>query len=117
MKYETSHGHFSQMTCHPTVHTDQCREKVNITLACYHTVEVDCATAQLGSVICTQMVQKVLPRCGHTVQLECHKDPTTAHCQEPCNTALKCDHLCKGKCYDCHNGRLHIECDERENFL
>ena len=34
-------------------------------------------------------------------------------CPENCRTTLACEHLCKGNCGDCFNGRLHKACEEK----
>uniref|UniRef100_A0A915HQP0 NFX1-type zinc finger-containing protein 1 n=1 Tax=Romanomermis culicivorax TaxID=13658 RepID=A0A915HQP0_ROMCU len=61
---------------------------------------------------CNFKIAKVLPKCGHTQLVDCHKEPLLFTCRQPCSAELKCGHSCKGNCCDCRNGRLHVTCNE-----
>ena len=41
-----------------------------------------------------------------------HEESHLQMCLEPCGAVLKCEHLCKGTCGGCFNGRFHRGCDE-----
>lgn len=49
---------------------------------------------------CVVKVPKVMPVCGHTQLLPCHKDPVEWDCQISCEDILKCGHKCLSKCSD-----------------
>ncbi|XP_033626155.1 NFX1-type zinc finger-containing protein 1-like [Asterias rubens] len=48
--------------------------------------------------ICTVMVSKRLPRCGHTVIEECYRDVNLRSCTVICNKELPCGHRCSLTC-------------------
>ncbi|XP_033626581.1 NFX1-type zinc finger-containing protein 1-like [Asterias rubens] len=48
--------------------------------------------------VCTQITNKKLPGCDHTVLVPCHADITSLTCKETCNKELSCGHRCKDKC-------------------
>ena len=57
---------------------------------------------------CEVEVEKIIPKCGHTQQVPCYRDPKNFICQEPCTKILPCNHKCKNTC-----GEPHIvECQE-----
>lgn len=37
----------------------------------------------------------------------------STYCKVKCNTKLKCKHICPGSCSTCHQGRLHVRCNEK----
>ncbi|KAG8305955.1 NFX1-type zinc finger-containing protein 1 [Homalodisca vitripennis] len=45
-------------------------------------------------------VEKVVPLCGHKVQVKCYKDPTKEHCRGQCSVTLQCGHKCAKRCCD-----------------
>uniref|UniRef100_A0A1B6HCX7 RZ-type domain-containing protein n=2 Tax=Homalodisca liturata TaxID=320908 RepID=A0A1B6HCX7_9HEMI len=49
---------------------------------------------------CYFKVEKVVPLCGHKVQVKCYKDPTKEHCQGQCSVTLQCGHKCAKRCCD-----------------
>lgn len=62
-------------------------------------------TQNLQSVVCRVKVGKIVPRCGHEVMVECHKDVASAsfHCPVLCKGLLECGHACPGTCGSCRS--------------
>ncbi|XP_033626044.1 NFX1-type zinc finger-containing protein 1-like [Asterias rubens] len=48
--------------------------------------------------VCTQITNKKLIVCDHTVAVPCHTDIASLTCKETCNKELSCGHRCKDKC-------------------
>ncbi|XP_071786066.1 NFX1-type zinc finger-containing protein 1-like [Asterias amurensis] len=48
--------------------------------------------------VCTQITNKKLTGCDHTVAVPCHADTASLTCKETCNKELSCGHRCKDKC-------------------
>lgn len=46
------------------------------------------------------MVKKVIPECGHEVELMCSIVPSRALCKQPCSLELDCGHRCRKRCCD-----------------
>lgn len=59
--------------------------------------------SDLGSLKCDAQVGKIIPRCGHSVQVSCFKDITSSdfRCPAPCTELLACGHKCSGDCANC----------------
>jgi len=78
----------------------------NIQLPCGHTKDkVAChLTQDLSKVRCTALVQKQVPDCKHTVQVECWRDVASEsfQCPTPCKTIFACGHPCSGSCGRCN---------------
>ena len=51
---------------------------------------------------CVVLLDKVIPSCGHTKKVPCHKDPATFRCLVPCEHVLSCEHTCAEVCGDPH---------------
>ena len=47
---------------------------------------------------CKELVEKIIPKCGHTQQVPCHQDPSKFECQRACQKTLQCGHTCTKKC-------------------
>ena len=47
---------------------------------------------------CEELVEKIIPKCGHTQQVPCHQDPSKFECQRACQKTLQCGHTCTKKC-------------------
>lgn len=43
---------------------------------------------------CSEMVQRVIPKCGHPQFMQCHEDVYDFVCQAECNVTLACGHPC-----------------------
>jgi hypothetical protein len=52
---------------------------------------------------------KMIPECGHEVDLPCSTEPTRALCKKMCASELPCGHLCKKKCCEPCN---QADCEE-----
>lgn len=65
-------------------------------LSCYRTLD-------LPVIKCSERVQKTVPRCGHSIPIECHKDlnDDSFRCPTPCGQLLRCGHVCPGTCGSC----------------
>jgi AAA domain len=95
-----------------------CMVKLNdIQLPCGHTKDqVAChLTQDLSRVKCTARVQKQVPGCKHTVQVECWRDVASElfRCPTPCETILACGHPCSGSCSRCNKvdkGEFSLAC-------
>lgn len=58
----------------------------------------------LASVQCDTKVVKKLPGCEHSARTECHRDPSTVWCSEPCGGTLSCcTKTCKAGCSSCRS--------------
>ncbi|XP_038052474.1 NFX1-type zinc finger-containing protein 1-like [Patiria miniata] len=88
-----------------------CRDKCKKVLSCGHVCPNKCSEPCPGDVHllygsfmvgvstkCEKLVKKKLPGCGHTAEVECHKDVSALSCSEICGKTLSCGHVCKNKC-------------------
>jgi hypothetical protein len=57
----------------------------------------------LAAIKCDVKIEKVVPRCGHTIQIGCFADVTSEffRCPIPCTQTLSCGHKCEGSCGRC----------------
>ena len=107
-------GHVCARHCHP-VDPRHVRYKCQIPCekiipVCGHTQTVPCCEDERYFTCVHPVLRK--GRCGHETEVACHiKD--SAPCLAECDTVLKCGHRCKGRCCDCIQGRLHVQCKER----
>nr|XP_006812408.1 PREDICTED: NFX1-type zinc finger-containing protein 1-like [Saccoglossus kowalevskii] len=108
-EYRLDCGHKCEMVCHPRDQDHKeykCRkpcEKVICEFGhkcakyCYQPCESSCSVA----------VKKLLPKCGHSQVMPCHKDPIYAECKSRCAKKLPCGHSCLKLC-----GELCTRSDE-----
>jgi hypothetical protein len=70
---------------------------VNVELPCGHIIEdLRCWELQnRDEYPCNKMVTKVVPKCGHTVKVNCHIVMDSFLCPVQCGTILDCKHICK----------------------
>lgn len=99
-----------------------CLVKIDdVQLLCGHTKDkIDCyQTQDLGKIRCSVPVQKLVPKCDHTVEVACSRDVVSESfsCPNPCNSMLACGHVCSGTCSSCQqrhvNDRIvvkHLPC-------
>ncbi|XP_055890805.1 NFX1-type zinc finger-containing protein 1-like [Biomphalaria glabrata] len=59
---------------------------------------------------CTEMVEKIMPICGHRDKVQCHLSPAKAVCSQRCESVLSCEHQCSGKCGQCFKDVKHAKC-------
>ncbi|KAF2730880.1 P-loop containing nucleoside triphosphate hydrolase protein [Polyplosphaeria fusca] len=83
----------------------KCMVTVNdVQLPCGHSKNsVPCHMTQHPATIhCNTVVDKIVPGCGHTVQVGCFRIVDESYkCPIPCGTTLKCGHICPGSCGHC----------------
>lgn len=87
----------------------------NVQLPCGHFKDnLFCYLSQnLSAIQCCVVVNKTVPGCGHTVQVQCSREVNKEdyRCPSPCRVTLACGHPCPGSC-----GRCNIK-DEEENSV
>jgi len=95
----------------------------NVRLSCGHSKDkVHCyLTQDLDAIQCRVVVDKMVPGCGHIIQVHCSQDVNrdTYRCPIPCSTALTCGHTCPGTCGRCDVEDIqgdpaskHFKCDK-----
>ena len=93
-------GHACRQLCHPrdTEHkTYPCGEPCGRTIeGCDHLCSNTCSEPCITR--CLEMVDKVLPECGHILKMECGADLKDAECKERCDKILSCGHRCQNYC-------------------
>ncbi|KAI1414329.1 hypothetical protein F5Y13DRAFT_197779 [Hypoxylon sp. FL1857] len=87
------------------VRCDEHLRDLDITLTCGHKISsAFCWQAQNPSaIVCRQTVKKIVPGCGHTVEVQCHIDVDTDayRCTKMCLDPQPCGHPCRSLCYMC----------------
>ncbi|XP_067416155.1 NFX1-type zinc finger-containing protein 1-like [Emydura macquarii macquarii] len=101
-------GHQQAVPCHMLADLWLCQEPCNQRLECKHPCTHRCGEA-CSTCTCREMIDVTLP-CSHVVRTECYKQKMPLTCHEPCAQKLECGHHCKGSCYECVQGRLHVHC-------
>jgi hypothetical protein len=48
--------------------------------------------------LCSESVEKVLPKCKHEIFMPCHRDPSLGICDRPCTFHISCGHRCQEYC-------------------
>ena len=51
---------------------------------------------------CVELINKIIPDCGHSQKVPCHMDPDVFICQAPCEHVLECGHDCANVCGKAH---------------
>lgn len=57
---------------------------------------------------CKQLVDRVMPGCGHRQRVPCSVPLMDFKCQADCNHLLRCRHLCRNKCGEEHTRRCMV---------
>ena len=95
-------GHVCGMMCHPADpdHKKYICEKSCIETPCpqKHKCPKKCYE-ECG--LCEVLVKKVMPKCGHELEIPCHINPVNYECTYPCERILLCAHICPNKCGVC----------------
>ena len=94
-------GHGCTRLCHPWDQEHKqykCQKMCDKLLPCQHKCRSKCYECINVCGPCSEKVDKIIPRCGHRVRLECHKDPWTFPCSIQCQKQLCCGHLCQKLC-------------------
>ncbi|XP_059164905.1 NFX1-type zinc finger-containing protein 1-like [Physella acuta] len=60
---------------------------------------------------CEELVNKIIPICGHEDKVPCYQAPIKAVCSQKCSALLDCEHLCLGKCGVCKKNGQHGKCN------
>jgi hypothetical protein len=99
------------MKCHEDPELIECKDKCKKALDCGHHCLRQCRE---DCYPCTQLVDKLIPNCGHTAKVPCGRIPVKEDCIEKCSRMLDCGHDCKAKCFeDCtHNCREVAEMEK-----
>lgn len=78
----------------------------NFRIPCGHIEKkIDCwRTLTPEDITCIKLVKKIVPRCGHSVEVRCFIDVTsdTYKCPIDCTHILRCGHKCAGTCGLCN---------------
>ena len=97
-------GHLVSMPCSDEKCTRRCERK----LACGHPCRSRCGD-ECNAKKCKEKVEKTFP-CGHKKAISCSTPIESYKCEVPRGSILECGHTCKGNCYDCKQGRIHVAC-------
>ncbi|XP_050297932.1 NFX1-type zinc finger-containing protein 1-like [Anthonomus grandis grandis] len=112
--------HSVKVRCHETPTRKMCKSKdCPRRLPCGHKCTEPCS--RNCTEVCKEMVECSIPSpCGHNIKrIMCYLRNTVdekillMNCSEPCQTELKCAHLCTGTCGECMQGRIHIRCKSK----
>lgn len=98
-------GHEFKMQCSGDPEVMVCKKKCKKVLECGHWCTRMCNEACEP---CRQNIEKVIPKCGHSVKTACGKDVTELVCQQKCELDLACGHKCKESCA----GKCTTKCTE-----
>ncbi|XP_043365785.1 NFX1-type zinc finger-containing protein 1-like [Dermochelys coriacea] len=101
-------GHLQTVPCHMPADHWLCQEPCKQLLECKHPCTCRCGEA-CSTCRCKEMIDVTLP-CSHVMRTECYKQKMPPICLETCKQKLECGHHCKGNCYECVQGRLHVLC-------
>ncbi|GFU24715.1 NFX1-type zinc finger-containing protein 1 [Nephila pilipes] len=92
-------GHQCSLMCHPydkEHETIKCHKPCSKICPYGHSCKELCSDA-CGP--CTELVDKNLTTCGHTIKVQCHvKDLSKIACTMPCKKILVCGHTCERTC-------------------
>ena len=98
-------NHMCPFKCHPDpdVHsTIKCMEKCPRSCVKGHRCKYKCHKCKTVCRPCEEIVDKIIPTCGHEQKVPCHLNPARFTCPEPCTKILSCGHKCKKKCGEPH---------------
>ncbi|KAJ8946031.1 hypothetical protein NQ318_023280 [Aromia moschata] len=112
-------GHKTKLSCFETPERKHCNKQCNQTLPCGHGCTNKCS--QPCTAKCLHMKDcDLMSPCGHNVKkISCYENCNNydlillKYCTAPCGVKLKCDHICKGTCGACFQGRIHQRCGEK----
>ena len=123
-------GHMQKMRCHE--HPDEvhcmspCGKSCDKGHPCKKRCYKDCNPR------CMELVERVIPICGHMQKMQCHEHPYQVHCMSPCGKSCDKGHPCKKHCYqDCNprcmelvekvipkcGHQMHIPCHQNPNLV
>ena len=87
--------HMQELFCHEDPLESTCTTQCSNVLSCNHQCPNYCSVP-CGP--CKALVKKILPNCGHELEMLCLEDPKEFACILPCPKTLPCGHQCSGKC-------------------
>ncbi|CAH2096340.1 unnamed protein product [Euphydryas editha] len=87
--------HKERVACSRSADELPCRKKCARTLPCGHFCKKKCSET-CGD--CRIKVKKVIPECGHEVQVECKEAASRKVCAKACERLLACGHRCRQLC-------------------
>ena len=90
-------GHEQSIPCSVDPAAFSCLVKCEKVLPCGHKCRKKCG--EVCTAKCKEKCLKSLP-CGHSKEMACHRDPTSAECNNDCKNVLECGHPCKKRCKD-----------------
>ncbi|CAG0923232.1 unnamed protein product [Notodromas monacha] len=90
-------GHSLEVPCYVKPEDVKCRERCAKTLPCGHMCRKTCKEP-CGD--CRVKVEKKIPDCSHSVKLNCSEVPEKSDCLMKCEKMLPCGHRCP---YSCRN--------------
>ncbi|PIK53271.1 putative NFX1-type zinc finger-containing protein 1-like [Apostichopus japonicus] len=99
-------SHEQKVQCYEEPDNVVCRSPCERELACGHGCRELCGSE--CTVSCPEVVEKVFTPCGHKAKVPCCE----SLCPKKCRAFLKCEHICRGTCGKCNNGRYHVRCKE-----
>ncbi|CAK8680919.1 unnamed protein product [Clavelina lepadiformis] len=87
-------GHEQEMPCHMDPDKFQCKHSCDKLCDSGHKCQLKCS----DTCKCTALIHKVMPKCGHKQEMQCHKDPSKYNCDHPCEKLCQSGHKCQLKC-------------------
>ncbi|CAH2096329.1 unnamed protein product [Euphydryas editha] len=87
--------HKERVACSRSADELPCRKKCARTLPCGHFCKKKCSET-CGD--CRIKVKKVIPECGHEVEVECKEAASRKVCAKACERLLACGHRCRQLC-------------------
>ncbi|XP_049773523.1 NFX1-type zinc finger-containing protein 1-like [Schistocerca cancellata] len=114
-------GHEVVVPCCKQPSRNMCRKTCERLLPCGHRCKSMCCNPCTSQ--CEELVpSRIRPACGHAVEIPCYlrskelspySTKLLSRCEMPCRKVLQCEHVCEGTCGACHQGRLHLPCQQK----
>ena len=109
-------GHACTRLCHPWDREHKrykCQKKCDKPLWCQHKCKRKCYECTEGCAPCSEKVEKKIPKCGHRIKMECHKDPSMFPCSAQCQRPLRCGHFCQMLCSQpCDHSQCSVQVEK-----
>ena len=100
--YRLPCGHACRSFCHPIdkehKRVYKCHRICNKPLQCGHYCQSKCYKCIDGHPSCTKKVNKIIPSCKHTIEMDCGKNPIGFPCPRKCEKYLDCGDPCQELC-------------------
>ncbi|XP_078317034.1 NFX1-type zinc finger-containing protein 1-like isoform X1 [Crassostrea virginica] len=105
--------HDIKVNCSTDLDTVECQQPCSKQYSCGHSCTQPCGVSCRPEQ-CSVLLPQVHPRCSHEIMAACCKRTKLyeTKCFKECSAILSCGHVCKGDCFSCSSGRLHILCNE-----